>query len=273
MKIDKISIKNLELFAKHGMFPEENSLGQKFIISAELFTDFRMAGKLDELENSLDYGRNCHIIRRFVEDNTFRLIETVAERLAEKLLLENPALHRIKLEIKKPWAPVAMHLETISVEIERSRHRAFVALGSNIGDREAYVRFALSEIGKARGCRISKVSKFINTPPYGNEDQGDFLNGCIEIDTLLTPHELLELLQDIEHRAGRVRAERWGPRTLDLDIIFFDDLIMSDSLLRIPHPEAHKREFVLEPLCEIAQYALHPVYLKTAAELLEALQG
>ena len=270
--MDKISIKNIEIFAKHGMFPEENSLGQKFIISAELYTDFRNAGKSDEFESTLDYGRNCQIIKRFVESNTFRLIETVAEGLAEKLLLENPAMLKVKLEIKKPWAPVAMHLETISVEIERSRHRAYIAIGSNIGNREAYLNFAVSELDNTRGCSVIRVSGFVETKPYGNTEQDDFLNGCLEMETLLTPHELLEVMHEVEDKAGRIRDVRWGPRTLDLDIIFYDALIMSDNVLRIPHAEAHKRDFVLIPLSEIAENMLHPVYLKTVTELLDEIR-
>ena len=267
--MDKIIIRNLELFAKHGMFPEENSLGQKFIISAVLYTDFRRAGKSDELENSLDYGRNCHLIKRYVEDNTFRLIETVAEGLAEKLLLENPSLAKVRLEVKKPWAPVAMHLDTISVEIERSRHVAYIAMGSNIGGKEGYLNFAVRELSNSQGCNVLQVSSFIETAPYGNVAQDDFLNGCLALETLLTPHELLDLLLEIETKAGRVRGVRWGPRTLDLDIIFYDDLILSDNNLRIPHKEAHKRDFVLIPMREIAENKLHPVFLKTVVELIE----
>jgi len=270
--MDKICIKNLEVFAKHGMFPEENSLGQKFVVTAELFGGFRSAGKADELENSLDYGKICRTIKTFVGDTIFRLIETVAEGLAEKLLIENPLLQKVKIEIKKPWAPVAMHLESISVEIERGRHRAYIALGSNIGDREAFLRFAVCELEKARGCRVLCVSEYIDTKPLGNIEQDDFLNGCLELETLLEPHELLELLHDIEDAAGRSRDAHWGPRTLDLDIIFYDNLIMSDVFLRIPHKEAHKRHFVLSPLSEIAGDMLHPVYLKTVSEMLSELQ-
>ena len=269
--LDKICIKNLEVFAKHGVYPEERALGQKFIISAELFLDLRNAGKSDELEAALDYGKICHVIKDFVEKKTYRLIEAVAENLAEKLLIEDPALKRVCLEIMKPWAPVTMHLETVSVKIDRRWSMAYIALGSNMGDREGYLRYAISELEKTHGCRVAQVSRFIDTEPYGYKEQDRFLNGCLALETLLRPLELLELLHEIEAKAGRVRSERWGPRTLDLDIIFYDDIIMSGEILTIPHAEAHKREFVLAPLNEIAPNLFHPILRKTVAEMLTEL--
>ena len=271
--MDCISIKNLEIFARHGVLPEENALGQKFVVSASLLTDLRDAGKSDDLDKSIDYSRVCNDIKGFVEGNTFKLIETVAEGLASMLLIRNPALKSVRLEIKKPWAPVAAHLETVSVEIERGRHIAYLALGANVGDRDANLRFALSELGKAEFCNVVRASGFINTEPYGYTEQDEFLNACLELETLLTPHELLGLIHDIEGRAGRVRDIHWGPRTLDIDIVFYDGIVMSDHLLRIPHPDMHKREFVLKPLCEIAPNLLHPVFNKTVAELLDELQS
>ena len=271
--MDCIKIKNLEVFARHGVYSEERSLGQKFIVSAALYADLRTAGRSDELEESIDYGKICHSIKNIVEKETFKLIEAVAENLAERLLMENPALEKVWIEIKKPWAPVVMHLETVSVDIERSRHLAYIALGSNMGDREGHLRFAVGELENASGCRVVKVSGFANTQPYGNTDQDEFLNGCLELETLLSPHELLDLLHEIENQAGRVRNEHWGPRTLDLDIVYYDDLIMSDDSLRIPHAETHKRDFVLQPLIEIAPSKLHPILSKTASEMLSDLEA
>ena len=124
------------------------------------------------------------------------------------------------LRSKKPWAPVKLPLKTVSVEIERGWHTAYIALGSNMGDRESYLNDAVTALDAVRGCSVKKVSRFIETPPYGVTDQDDFLNGCLELRTLLPPDELLEELHRIEKQAGRERILRWGPRTLDLDIIF-----------------------------------------------------
>ena len=130
MKADKIKIQNLEVFANHGVFPEENVLGQKFVVSAVLYTDTRKAGQTDELTASIHYGEVSAFIDRYLKEHTFQLLEKVAESLAEELLLQTKGLQKIRLEIKKPWAPVGLPLETVSVEIEREWHTAYIALGS-----------------------------------------------------------------------------------------------------------------------------------------------
>ncbi len=269
--MDKIQIKNLEVFAKHGVFPEENVLGQKFLVSAILFTSTREAGKTDELTKSIHYGEVSHFIRDFMEKNTFCLLERAAETLAQELLLETRGLEKICLEIAKPWAPIGLPLETVSVEIERGWHTAYIALGSNMGDREAYLHMGVEGLRETKGCQVQTVSDFIATEPYGVTDQDEFLNGALKLRTLLTPHELLERLHEIEREAKRERVIRWGPRTLDLDILLYDSEILDDEELHIPHIEMHKRDFVLKPLAQIAPYARHPVYNRTVQELLEAL--
>ena len=269
--MDRINIKNLEVFARHGVYAEERALGQKFIISASLFADLRYAGKSDDLGASIDYSQICKTIKDFAEANTFSLIEAVAEGLAWKLLVSEPLIRKLWLEVKKPWAPVGMPLETVSVEIERGWHTVILALGSNMGDKKAHLDSAVYELTRAQGCKVVSVSGFVETAPYGYTEQDEFLNGCLKMETLLAPRELLDLLHVIESKSGRVREIRWGPRTLDLDIIFYDDLIMSDDVLRIPHIDAHNRDFVLQPLSEIAPNFLHPVFGKTVAELLQEL--
>ena len=270
--MDKIHIKNLEVFARHGVFPEENALGQKFVVSAVLYTSTREAGRADDLAKSIHYGEVSRFITEFMEQNTFQLLETAAERLAEELLLNTERLEKIRLEIKKPWAPVGLPLETVSVEIERGWHTAYIALGSNLGDKEANLRLGVEGLRSIRGCRVEAVSDFLVTVPYGGVEQDDFLNGAMKIRTLLTPHELLERLHEIEQEAKRERVVRWGPRTLDLDILLYDDLILDEEELHIPHIEMYKRDFVLKPLCQIAPYARHPVYNRTVAELLADLE-
>ena len=273
MKLDEIRIEDLEVFANHGVFPEENVLGQKFLVSAVLYTDTRRAGRTDDLTASIHYGEVCAFIDRYLREHTFKLLERAAESLAEELLLNTQNLRKVRIEIKKPWAPVGLPLKTVSVSIEREWHDVVIALGSNMGDRESYLSGAVEKLNAVRGCHVKKVSDFIETLPYGVTDQADFLNGCLEMETLMYPHELLDELHRIEKEAGRERIIRWGPRTLDLDIIFYDDMILQDDDLCIPHVEMHKREFVLKPLCGIAPYKRHPVTGKTVKEMLEEVNS
>lgn len=271
MKADKIKIQNLEVFANHGVFPEENVLGQKFVVSAELYTDTRKAGQTDELTASIHYGEVSAFIDRYLKEHTFQLLERVAESLAEELLMQTKGLQKIRLEIKKPWAPVALPLETVSVEIEREWHTAYIALGSNIGDSEAYLKEAIDKLDHLSTSRVEKVSSFLVTAPYGVTDQPDFLNGCLKLQTLLYPEELLRELNRIEQEAGRERIIHWGPRTLDLDILFYDQEIIDMPDLHIPHIDLHNRDFVLVPMNQIAPYLRHPVLNQTISQLLDSL--
>lgn len=270
--MDKIKIENLEIFANHGVFPEETKLGQKFIVSLTLYTDTRTAGLTDDLEKSIDYGRVSSYVTEFMKRNTCRLIESAAERLAAALLTDFSHLHRVRLEIKKPWAPIGLPLESVSVEIERGWHKAWLSIGSNMGDREAFLRRAVRELGELDGCRVGRVSEFLTTKPYGRTDQEDFLNACLELDTLLMPEELLEEIHEIEKRAGRERVLHWGPRTLDIDILFYDREVMETRDLVIPHADLQNRYFVLKPLSEIAPNLRHPVTGKTAVQMLGELE-
>ncbi len=265
--MDKIKIRNLEVFANHGIFPEENTLGQKFVISLTLYTDTRPAGKADDLLQSIHYGEVSQYAADFMKNHTYKLIETAAEKLAEGLLLDTPNLQAVTVELKKPWAPVGLPLDMVSVEITRSWHTAYIALGANMGEEKKYLDEAVKALDETEGCRVMKVADYIRTKPYGGVEQEDFLNSALKLETLLTPEELLEELHRIEAAAGRERIIRWGPRTLDLDIIFYDDLIMDTEDLHIPHVEMHLRDFVLIPMNQIAPYMRHPVLNKTVAQL------
>ena len=270
---DQIKITDLEVFANHGVFPEENKLGQKFLISAVLYTDTRKAGKTDDLTASIHYGEVSAFITKYMKEHTYQLLERVTETLAEEMLKSISGLCKIDLEIKKPWAPVGLPLKTVSVKISREWHTTYIALGSNIGDSETYLNEAVEKIGQIPTCTVEKVSSYLVTEPYGVTDQPDFLNACLKMRTLLYPEELLTELNRIEKEAGRERIIHWGPRTLDLDILLYDDIVLEEDDLCIPHVEMHKRSFVLEPLAEIAPYKRHPVYGKTVREMLEEIQA
>ena len=138
-----------------------------------------------------------------------------------------------------------------------------------MGDRKENFENAMKKIEEVSGIKITKTSSFIVTEPWGNEDQEEFLNGAIKIETYLTPRELMTELLRIELELGRVREIKWGPRIIDLDIILYDDVISNDEFIILPHPLMHLRDFVLKPLNEIAPYALHPLKNKRIFELLD----
>ena len=132
--------------------------------------------------------------------------------------------------------------------------RAFVALGSNLGDREAAIRGALAELESEPGIAVVSVSTLIDTEPVGFLDQPRFLNGVAAVETELSARDLLALLLDVERRFGRLREGilLQGPRTLDLDLVLYDDAEIDEPGLTVPHPRLHERAFVLGPLAEIA---------------------
>lgn len=268
---DKITVEKLVVYGKHGVFKEENILGQKFEVSLVLFTNTRKAGLFDDLTKSIHYGEVSQRVKEFFDNNVFMLIERVAEELAEELLLSYELLDAVQVKVSKPWAPIGIPVDTVSVEITRGWHKAYVALGSNMGDKKAYLDQAVKKLNDHNLCKVIKVADYIETEPYGGVEQDTFLNSALELDTLLPPEELLALLNKIEAEANRERLVHWGPRTLDLDIIFYDDLVIDTPKLTIPHIDMHNRDFVLKPMVMLAPYYRHPVYNMTMAQLLEKL--
>jgi 2-amino-4-hydroxy-6-hydroxymethyldihydropteridine diphosphokinase len=154
---------------------------------------------------------------------------------------------------------------------ERAPVIAYLGLGANLGDPEAQLREALERLNAAEEVEVTRVSTFYRSPPLGPENQPWYVNAVARLRTRLGPEELLRLLQQVETALGRVRGERWGPRRLDLDLLLYNGEVILTPNLVVPHPEMHRRAFVLAPLAEIAPGAWHPVLKKSAGDLLAAL--
>ena len=260
--MDKIHIKDLEIIGFHGAIPEEKVLGQKFVLSFELDVDLRQAGKNDDLTKTVHYGELAQKVEEEFTKTSYDLIEKAAEEICEFVLLNYPLVKKVKLLLKKPWAPTRKHVEYVAVEIERKWNKVYIAAGSNLGDKEETLKEAIYIIDKRKDCVVTKVSNFYTTDPVGYEDQDQFVNCVFEINTLQTPSELMDTLLEVEKDFKRERIIRWGPRTLDLDIIFYNDIISYDEHILIPHPRAHERQFVMKPMCDINPYYVHPIYRK-----------
>lgn len=270
---DRINLKGIECFAYHGVYEEERINGQNFFVDATLFLDTREAGRSDNLSLSVDYAALAVFIKEYVEEHEFKLLETLAEGLARAILIKYHKAEKLVLTIHKPEAGIPVPFNDVSVTIERRWHEAYVAFGSSLGDKEGQINKALEELAGKADIYVHTVSDLMTSSPYGGVAKEEFVNGVVKIKTLLTPEELLSVLHDIEDSLGRTREIRWGDRTLDLDIIFYDKLVTEDEYLTIPHPDMKNRDFVLKPMAEIAPGLVHPVYLKTMRDMLTELTG
>jgi 2-amino-4-hydroxy-6-hydroxymethyldihydropteridine diphosphokinase len=150
--------------------------------------------------------------------------------------------------------------------------KTFVGLGSNLGERESQIRLALDDLARLPSTRVVRASSLYDTEPIGEVDQPNFLNAVVQLDTELTARRLLWNLQLIERRLGRVRNRRWGPRTIDLDLLLYGELRIEEPDLRVPHPELTRRAFVLVPLVELDPMLVHPESGETLLEHLARLK-
>ena len=265
--MDEIRIDGLKVFAYHGVLEEESISGQDFFINAVLKLSLQQAGLDDDLEQSVSYAEVCEVIAELMREKRFKLIEACAENIAAMLFNKYSGLQELELEVKKPQAPINEEFGCVSVRIFRKRHGAFIAFGSNSGDSRNHIEDGIAALERDNMCKVVKVSDILCSTPYGGVEQDDFLNGVLELSTIYEPEVLLRKLKAAEKEEGRVETVHWGPRTLDLDIILYDDLVMKTEELTIPHSDMCNRDFVLTPLAQIAPDVLHPVYGKTMKEL------
>ncbi|MEA4815478.1 MAG: 2-amino-4-hydroxy-6-hydroxymethyldihydropteridine diphosphokinase [Lachnospiraceae bacterium] len=256
--MDKIILKDISVYAYHGCNSEEKAIGQKFLVSLVLYLNLEEASSSDDLTKTVDYSKICKTVEKVFKTNKFNLIEKCAGALADEIFLEYDMVSSLEITVKKPWVPIGCELNYAGVNITKGRHSAYLGLGSNIGERKKYIENALKMLSSPK-VSVCKVSSITETKPWGKEDQANFLNCVAEIKTILSPHELLRHIQSVENALGRQRTAHWGPRTIDIDILFYDNMIITDNDLVIPHPYFEKRSFTLIPMREIAPYYVHPL--------------
>lgn len=259
--MDKILIRGLEVSACHGVKDFEKVRPQPFIFDADIYFDFFAAASSDDIEDTINYSAASKIIVAVARDNCFNLIEKLAYECAYAVMEGVPA-SRIVLTVYKPQAPMKQKFDSVAVTVDVSREVAYLSLGSSMGNKRQYLDTAIEKLNACRQITVKKVSDYIQTEPYGGVAENQFLNCAVEIETLLSPRQLLNEIHRIEGECGRVRNVRWADRTLDVDIIFFGKQIVVEDDLIIPHSEYFKRDFVLTPLKQIAPNFICPKLLK-----------
>lgn len=262
MARDHVYINGLRVMVLIGVLPHEREAPQPIQIDVDVEVDLSRAGRSDDLHDTVNYGAMCDAIAALARESSDLLLERLAQRVAESALGFD-GVEVAHVTVTKLQPPIDEELISTAVRITRQhaelsnassylrKHTAVIALGSNLGDRVGHLKFAihrLSQIGAIRG-----ESPVYETDPIGGPDnQGAYLNMVVTLETDLDPYALLRHLNAIEADALRERVVRWGPRTLDLDIIFYDDISIKDEYLTVPHPRWIDRRFVLAPLADVA---------------------
>lgn len=264
--MDMIKIRGLEVSACHGVLESEKLSAQPFLFDVNLEVDFFDAAKNDDLTKTANYAEVCGLIVEIAAKNMFSLIEKLAYECAFEILESFP-VKSVSLTVWKPNAPIEHKFGNVGVTVCCRRERVLLSLGSNLGDKKGYLDFAVKSLNSTRGIKVKKVSSYIQTQPYGGVANNTFLNCAAEIETYLSPRALLEEIHRIESEGKRERTVRWGDRTLDIDIIFYGDKIISEEGLTVPHADYKNRPFVLEPLNEIAPDFVCPLTGKRLCEL------
>ncbi len=267
----EIKILDQKVYAFHGVYEEEKKTGQEFLISVKALCNYDLSSANDELGETLSYADLAGFVERVSTFKAYDLIETLANELADSILEKFKIVKEVEVEVKKPSAPMPQKMAYPSVKLSKKWHEVFIAIGTNLGDKEDNIARAIAKLKDF--CLLEEVATYIDTKPWGVSDQPDFLNTVVKVKTLLEPFALLRNLKAIEENLGRVKTRRWGERIIDLDIIFYDDLVLEEKELAIPHPYMEDRDFVLVPLAEIAPYKLHPILKKRVFRLLDELDS
>ncbi len=275
----KIFVKNLKLYGYHGVRELEKNDGQYFLFNIEvLIEDSDYSGR-DKLENTLSYSDVIREVKRINKTEKYDLLETFSQVLANRIMELSGLVRKVNIRIEKPSPPIDEKLDTVGVEyvldkdgsrpvrtrklkpgnIENSKtgdsNTVYLSLGSNMGNRKINLKKALKLLKGNPGIDIENISSLYETEPMYVEDQKSFYNIVVRasIESTMGPFELLGSIKAIEYGLGRRKVgTRYGPRLIDIDILYFGDEIIKSEILEIPHPKIIERKFVLLPLSEIA---------------------
>lgn len=257
---DRIVVTGIRGHGRHGVFDHERRDGQEFAVDVELEVGTTAAARSDDLADTVDYGQVAIAVHALIVGEPVDLVETLAERIADACLAFG-GVHAVTVTVHKPSAPIPVPFDDVQLRIRRTapvRRPVALALGSNLGDSATVLQAAVDDLAALPGLRLGAVSAVYRTAPVGGPEQPDYLNAVVVGETTLDPLALLTATQGVERAHHRVRDVRWGPRTLDVDVLALGDEVVDEPTLQVPHPRAHERAFVLVPWTDADPAAVIP---------------
>ncbi|WP_298801172.1 dihydroneopterin aldolase [uncultured Pseudokineococcus sp.] len=274
--VDRIELSGLRVRGRHGVLAAERELGQVFVVDLVLELDIRDAAASDDVVDTVHYGEVADDVAAVVAGDPVALLERLAQRVAHVVLARERVL-AVEVAVHKPQAPIGVAFDDVVVRVRREAPArgadggdggpggtpVVLALGSDLGDRAEVLRSAVASLARVPGLVLTGVSPVVESAPVRlpgteaaeapDEDQQPFLNAVVVGRTTLAPLDLLAACHRVEAGHGRVRRERWGPRTLDVDVVDLGGAVArDDERLLLPHPRAHERAFVLVPWSLVA---------------------
>ncbi len=257
---DRIVVTGIRGHGRHGVFDHERRDGQEFAVDVELEVGTTAAARSDDLADTVDYGQVAIAVHALIVGEPVDLVETLAERIADACLAFG-GVHAVTVTVHKPSAPIPVPFDDVQLRIRRTapvRRPVALALGSNLGDSATVLQAAVDDLAALPGLSLGAVSAVYRTAPVGGPEQPDYLNAVVVGETTLDPLALLTATQGVERAHHRVRDVRWGPRTLDIDVLALGDEVVDEPTLQVPHPRAHERAFVLVPWTDADPAAVIP---------------
>lgn len=250
--MNQIIMKEMSFFSKIGVLNFEKEKGQNFIVDLTLDYGYIQAADTDDLKQTTDYAGVYSLLESYFAKCRADLLESVCNEIIDLLLAFDEKIVQVDILLKKPEAPINGKFAYMAVRQKRKRHNlVYLSLGSNLGDSVKMLDRAIEMLKDIPEISHLRESKYIQTMPWGKTDQPNFVNAAVELIYQGSPFKLLHQCQKIETELGRKRIVKWGPRLIDIDIIFFDDLTINTQELKIPHPYYRERDFVMEPILEL----------------------